>query len=96
MRVPTIARFNLGLNGNAITLSRRLYGELKAVADGDIANPSGSAWSLACVAADRKTRRAETLTLRRSVPFSNHNYQLRFVMAAGGVDPNEGSWYCRR
>ncbi len=62
------------------SLSPRLYGEVKAVADGDIANPSGSAWSLACVVADRKTRRAEPLTLRRSVPFSNHNYQLRFVM----------------
>ena len=29
------------------------------------------------------------LTFAMTFPFSTHNYQLRFWMAAGGVDPDE-------
>ena len=32
---------------------------------------------------------AEPLTFGMTFPFSTHNYQLRFWMAAGGVDPDE-------
>ena len=32
---------------------------------------------------------AEPLTFAMTFPFSTHNYQLRFWMAAGGVDPDE-------
>ena len=39
--------------------------------------------------AERKARGAEPLTFGMTFPFSNHNYQLRFWMAAGGVDPDE-------
>src|ERR1700693_5957035 len=35
VRVPIIAPFNLGLNGNAITVSPRLHADLSGVADGD-------------------------------------------------------------
>ena len=31
----------------------------------------------------------EPLTFGMTFPFSNHNYQLRYWMAAGGVDPDE-------
>ena len=40
------------------------------------------------VAARRKSG-AEPLTFGMTFPFSTHNYQLRFWMAAGGVDPDE-------
>src|SRR5450759_5768579 len=43
VRVPIIAPFNLGLNGNAITLSPRLFAALANAADGDIADPMVSA-----------------------------------------------------
>ena len=89
VRVPIIAPFNLGLNGNAITVSPRLYAGLAGVADGDIADPAVSARALARLVADRKARGAEPLTFGMTFPFSNHNYQLRFWMAAGGVDPDE-------
>ena len=39
--------------------------------------------------ATRKTRGQEPLTFGMTFPFSTHNYQLRFWMAAGGVDPDE-------
>ena len=62
---------------------------LAGVADGDIADPAVSARALARLVADRKARGAEPLTFGMTFPFSNHNYQLRFWMAAGGVDPDE-------
>ncbi len=89
VRVPLLAPFNLGLNGNAITLSPRLYAELVKAADGDIGDPLASARALARVVADRKARGADVLNFGMTFPFSNHNYQLRFWMAAGGVDPDD-------
>jgi len=89
VRVPIIAPFNLGLNGNAITVSPALYGELGALADGDLSSPQVSARALARVVAERRARGGAPLTFGMTFPFSNHNYQLRFWMAAGGIDPDE-------
>ena len=36
VRVPLIAPFNLGVNGNAITVSPRLFAALSNAADGDL------------------------------------------------------------
>jgi two-component system, oxyanion-binding sensor len=89
VRVPLVTPFNLGLNGNAITVSPRLFARLFSLADGDIADPMVSARALARVVAERKARSAEPLTFGMTFPFSHHNYQLRFWMAAGGIDPDE-------
>ena len=89
VRVPLIAPFNLALNGNAITVSPRLFATLSGFADGDLADPQVSARALARVVAERKARGADPLTFGMTFPFSNHNYQLRFWMAAGGIDPDE-------
>jgi NitT/TauT family transport system ATP-binding protein len=48
-----------------------------------------SARALARVVAARRSQGAEPLTFGMTFPFSTHNYQLRFWMAAGGVDPDE-------
>ncbi len=89
VRVPIVAPFNLGLNGNAITVSPRLFAALESRADGDIADPQVSAWALARVVEERKARNAEPLTFGMTFPFSHHNYQLRYWMATGGIDPDE-------
>jgi two-component system, oxyanion-binding sensor len=89
VRVPIIAPFNLGLNGNAITVSPQLFAALARFADGKLSDPKVSARALARAVAERKQRGAEPLTFGMTFPFSNHNYQLRFWMAAGGVDPDE-------
>jgi NitT/TauT family transport system ATP-binding protein len=39
--------------------------------------------------ARRRKAGAEPVTFGMTFPFSTHNYQLRFWMAAGGVDPDE-------
>jgi len=89
VRVPIVAPFNLGLNGNAITVSPRLFAALESRAEGDIADPKVSAQALARVVEERKSRDAEPLTFGMTFPFSHHNYQLRYWMAAGGIDPDE-------
>jgi two-component system, oxyanion-binding sensor len=89
VRVPIITPFVLGVNGNAITVSPALYAAIAEAADGDIADPLVSARALARVVAARKAKHLEPLIFGMTFPFSTHNYQLRFWMAAGGVDPDD-------
>jgi two-component system, oxyanion-binding sensor len=89
VKVPIVAPFNLGLNGNAITVSPALHAEIMAEIDGDRYDPMATALALARVVASRRKRGAEPLTFGMTFPFSTHNYQLRFWMAAGGIDPDE-------
>jgi NitT/TauT family transport system ATP-binding protein len=88
-KVPIVAPFALGVNGNAITVSPALYASLAAAADGPIVDPLVSSRALARVVATRKSRGQDPLTFGMTFPFSTHNYHLRFWMAAGGVDPDE-------
>ena len=89
IKVPILAPFGLGVNGNAITVSPSLYAAIAAAVDGSILDPMVSARALARVVAQRKARGEEPLTLGMTFPFSTHNYHLRFWMAAAGVDPDE-------
>ena len=89
VKVPIAAPFNLGINGNAITVSRALHAAIISEIDGDRFDPMASARALARVVAKRAVGGAEPLTIAMTFPFSTHNYQLRFWMAAGGVDPDE-------
>ncbi|MEH2508971.1 ABC-type nitrate/sulfonate/bicarbonate transport system substrate-binding protein [Nitrobacteraceae bacterium AZCC 1564] len=89
VKVPIIAPFNLGLNGNAITVSPALHAAIMAEAEGDAVNPLVTAKALARVVTLRRKTGAEPLTFGMTFPFSTHNYQLRFWLAAGGIDPDE-------
>jgi len=89
VKVPILAPLGLGMNGNAITVSPPLHAAIAAAADGNIVNPMVSARALARVVAERKAKGEAPLTFGMTFPFSTHNYQLRFWMAAGGVDPDE-------
>ena len=89
VKVPIVASFNLGLNGNAITVSPALHAAIMAEIDGDPFDPMVTALALSRVVAARRKSGAEPLTFGMTFPFSTHNYQLRFWMAAGGVDPDE-------
>jgi NitT/TauT family transport system ATP-binding protein len=89
VKVPIVAPFALGMNGNAITVSPALYASIAAVADGNVTDPLVTARALARVVAQRRQRGQDPLTFGMTFPFSTHNYHLRFWMAAGGVDPDE-------
>jgi NitT/TauT family transport system ATP-binding protein len=89
VKVPIAAAFNLGINGNAITVSPALHAAIMGEIHGDRFNPMATAQALSRVVAKRRKSGAEPLTFGMTFPFSTHNYQLRFWMAAGGVDPDE-------
>jgi ABC-type nitrate/sulfonate/bicarbonate transport system substrate-binding protein len=89
VKVPIAAPFNLGLNGNAITVSPALHAAITGEIEAGRVDPMGTALALARVVAKRRKKGMEPLTFGMTFPFSSHNYQLRLWMAAGGVDPDE-------
>src|ERR1700729_500109 len=54
VKVPIVAPFNLGLNGNAITVSPALHVELTKELEGDRLDPMATAQALARVVAARR------------------------------------------
>ncbi len=85
LKKPMLTAFTLGLNGNAITVSNRLFAALQARAQGDSALDAARA--LAAVVRERAGSGLEPLVLATVFPFSCHNYQLRYWLAAAGIDP---------
>jgi nitrate/nitrite transport system substrate-binding protein len=78
-----VALMALGQNGDAITVSNKMYDAMMA-AD-PIATKKGSAVAL------KKVITAKTMGVPEfgmTFPTGTHNYHLRFWMAAGGVDPD--------
>ncbi len=88
LQVPTVATFAFGRGGNVIALSRALFDGL----DG-----TGHPWRQGAVAAGLALREIVTqraaqglpqLALGMVFPFSSHNYELRYWLAASGIDPD--------
>ncbi|WEX73775.1 ABC transporter substrate-binding protein [Sinorhizobium numidicum] len=86
---PTITPFSLGRGGNAITLSTRLYGQMQN--EGELTGREGAlanARALAAVIRRAQAAGKPRLTLGVTYPFSSHNYEFRYWLAAGGIDPD--------
>src|SRR6187397_779389 len=56
VKLPIVAPFNLGLNGNAITVSPALHAAIMAEIEGDATDPMATALALARVVAGRRGR----------------------------------------
>lgn len=85
-RFVTALAFNL--NGNAITVSERLYQEMvDADPDAMFERPT-SARALRKVIAKRLVDGRETLAVGAVFPFSSHNYALRYWLGAEGLNPD--------
>ncbi len=86
---PTIAPFSLGRGGNAITLSARIFERMKSLTGlADDADALANARALAALLADMRARGEPVPTLGMTYPFSSHNYEFRYWLAAGGIDPD--------
>ncbi|APG94451.1 CmpA/NrtA family ABC transporter substrate-binding protein [Sinorhizobium americanum] len=86
---PTITPFSLGRGGNAITLSTRLYAEMQREGELDASdNALANAQALAAVIRRDRAVSRPPLTLGVTYPFSSHNYEFRYWLAAGGIDPD--------
>jgi NitT/TauT family transport system ATP-binding protein len=87
--VPLTAPYVLAINGNAITVSLNLYDEITAELAGAEPAPLATAQAIARIVARRKRKGLPLLTFGSTFPFSCHSYQLRFWLAAGGVNTAE-------
>ncbi|MFS2151812.1 CmpA/NrtA family ABC transporter substrate-binding protein [Rhizobium sp. Rhizsp42] len=86
---PTITPFSLGRGGNAITLSSPLFERMRNTAQlPETPSALESARALAMVVADMKERGEALPTLAMTYPFSSHNYEFRYWLAAGGINPD--------
>jgi NitT/TauT family transport system ATP-binding protein len=87
-KVEMTAPLALGLNGNAVVVSADLHAAIAAAAAGSMSDPAATGAALARVVAARRRDGADPLVFGMVFPFSSHNYQLRYWMAAAGIDPD--------
>jgi ABC-type nitrate/sulfonate/bicarbonate transport system substrate-binding protein len=84
----TIAPLALGLGGNAITVSNGLWARMAAHgAEADV-EPAAAGAALRNVIRGRDDGRDAMLRFAVVHPFSGHNYELRYWLAACGIDPD--------
>jgi len=79
----------LGRGGNAITVSTQLYQRMLEADPNAMLGPRGrSARALKKVIDEDKAEGRPILSFATVFPFSSHNYELRYWMAAAGIDPD--------
>jgi NitT/TauT family transport system ATP-binding protein len=88
LRAPMIAPFALGLGGNAITVSMSLWEQMSSEGASIGAGPHVQGKALARVLESRARAGIEPMTFGMVYPFSCHNYELRYWLAAVGIDPD--------
>ncbi|MFG1292874.1 CmpA/NrtA family ABC transporter substrate-binding protein [Xanthobacter versatilis] len=84
-----IAPMALGLGGNAITASKALWEKMAEFGATSDMEPRSAGAALARVIAARRTHSAPPLRFAVVHPHSAHNYELRYWLAACGIDPEE-------
>ena len=87
--IRIIAPMALGLGGNAITVSGQLWSEMADAGASVGFDPAVNGKAL-CEVAARRAKAGEAV-LRFGVvhPFSGHNFELRYWLAACGIDPDK-------
>ncbi len=86
---PVITPFSLGRGGNAITLSVQLYRRMQAKAElTGHENALTNAKALKLVIEEMREKGEALPVLGMTYPFSSHNYELRYWLAAGGIHPD--------
>ena len=89
LAVPMIAPMLLGLGGNAITVSADLWGDMAHAGADPAGDPASTGKALAQVIAMRRGGRQRLLRFGVVHPFSGHAYELRYWLAAAGIDPDK-------
>ena len=86
---PTFTPFALSKGGNAITLSIGLYRAMQAIAGLDGGEDALSNARALKQVVDQRGRDGERpLVFGMTYPFSSHNYEFRYWLAAGGIHPD--------
>lgn len=88
--VKMVAPMALGRGGNGITVSEALYSQMCEADPEAMAGPRAqSARALKAVIAQRRDRNLPQLAFATVFPFSSHNFELRYWLAAAGIDPDK-------
>ncbi|MDC0660790.1 CmpA/NrtA family ABC transporter substrate-binding protein [Leisingera sp. SS27] len=84
-----VTPFSMDLNGNGITLSNDVWEMMKPNlprdADGRIAHPISASYLKPVI--EEFNARGKPFNMGMVFPVSTHNYELRYWLAAGGVNP---------
>jgi ABC-type nitrate/sulfonate/bicarbonate transport system substrate-binding protein len=88
LTVPMIAPVALGSGGNAVTVANALWDAMVRQGARVAADPKAQGTALHAVVRERMAAGAAPLTLAMVYPFSCHHYELRYWLAACGIDPD--------
>lgn len=86
--VPMVTALSLGLNGNAITVSNELHRRMREVDPQAMRQSPVPARALRAVLDEDRRQGRPPLAFAVVYPFSAHNYELRYWLATGGIDPD--------
>ncbi|HSD95635.1 MAG TPA: CmpA/NrtA family ABC transporter substrate-binding protein [Sulfuricaulis sp.] len=87
-KADVITAFSMDLNGNGITVSNAVWSELKKklpMKDGKPVHPIDPKYLKAVV--DDYKKQGKPFKMGMVFPVSTHNYELRYWLAAGGLNP---------
>ena len=87
LQVPMVVPISLGLGGNAITVSNALWRQMLDQGASEGADPATQGDALKRVVTKRIG--SPPLTFAMVYPFSTHNYELRYWLAAAGIHPDQ-------
>jgi two-component system, oxyanion-binding sensor len=88
LAAPTIAPMALGLGGNAVTVSNALWTLMLDRGATPDFNPATTGAALRQVTANRAAGSMPPLRFAVVHPYSGHNYELHYWLAACGIDPD--------
>lgn len=88
LRVPIVAATALGHGGNAVTAGNALHAQLREAGAPESLDPSQHGAALKRVALSRAAHGQPPMIIASVYPFSCHTYQLRYWLAACGLDPD--------
>lgn len=83
--VPMVTALSLNLNGNSIAVSESLYRELGLIRR----EPVAVGAALRTLLAHERAQGLPPRVFAHVFPFSTHHYQLRYWLAASGIDPDQ-------
>jgi NitT/TauT family transport system ATP-binding protein len=89
LAAKTIAPMALGLGGNAVTVSLAVWKSMRAHGAETDFDPAIAGAALKAVVAERIKKNLPPLRFSVVHPQSGHNYELRYWLAASGIDPDK-------
>ena len=83
----TIVPFSLGLGGNCVTISNAVWAGIVAHGAAPDLDPARAGAALGALIRERSRAGGDPLRFAVVHPHSGHNYELRYWLAACGIDP---------